>query len=260
VASGFWGSSAGFNGTHFGGPEAIGAALMINQARESRWLITARFGSDDSDDEVIVINTTAFASRDDAIRYYEREYGPVTEKFGRFIAVGSSGTSRPGRGFGWGVTGSGHAFAGIGLAGGGGTAGVFGGQFTNGQRTVNGAGAQGGGMVYALAGANAVTPRAIVSAPEISEDESATVLGASAGVGAGLFFTNAASPEELRGPFDTRQLNTPWFGVQYDTSGDVKVFSFTVGPQVGASYYHGKTSAVTTPSLPGIPMGGTIVR
>lgn len=120
---------------------------------------------------------------------------------------------QPGGGFGWGFTGGLHAFGGIGLAGAGATAGGFVGQFTNGHRIVNGAGLQGGALAYVLAGANAVTPRPIVSAPEIEDDESAAVVGASTGIGGGLFFTNAATPEELRGPFYTQQLNTPWFGV-----------------------------------------------
>jgi len=51
-----------------------------------------------------------------------------------------------------------------------------------------------------LAGDRAATPRAIASAVEINGDESASVLGASAGGGVGVFVTNATRPEELRGP------------------------------------------------------------
>jgi hypothetical protein len=42
----------------------------------------------------------------------------------------------------------------------------------------------------------------------IDDDESASVIGRSAGVGGGVFFTSAATPEELRGPFHTTQVNT----------------------------------------------------
>jgi len=101
-----------------------------------------------------------------------------------------------------------------------------------------------------LAGDRAATPRAIASAVEINGDESASVLGASAGGGVGVFVTNATRPEELRGPFQTRQLNTPWFGIQLDQSGNTKVFSLTIGPSLGASYWSGKTASVTTPALP----------
>jgi RHS repeat-associated protein len=157
-----------------------------------------------------------------------------------------------GGGIGWGSTISGTFAAGLGLAGLSATGGGFWGYFydTETGTSTTGGGLHGGAQAYALAGDRAAMPRAIASAVEISDDESASVVGASAGAGVGMFFTNAKRVEELRGPFQTRQLNTPWFGIQFDQSGNTKVFSFTVGPTLGGSYVSGKTSTVTTPSLP----------
>jgi hypothetical protein len=157
-----------------------------------------------------------------------------------------------GGGISWGVTASGTLAGGIGLAGAGATGGGFWGNFYDRETgfASTGGGLGGGAQAYILAGDRAATPRAIISAVEINDDESASVLGASAGAGVGLFFTNAKRPEEMRGPFQTRQLNTPWFGLQFDQSGNTKVFSFTLGPSLGASYWSGKTATVTTPALP----------
>jgi hypothetical protein len=157
-----------------------------------------------------------------------------------------------GGGIGWGSTMSGTLAAGLGFVGAGATGGGFWGYFYDRETGASstGGGLEGGAEAYILAGARAATPRTIASAVEINDDESASVLGASAGGGVGMFFTNAKRVEELRGPFQTRQLNLPWVGLQFDTSGNTKVFSFTVGPQVGASYWSGKTTTVTTPSLP----------
>jgi hypothetical protein len=93
----------------------------------------------------------------------------------------------------------------------------------------------------------------------IDDDESASVIGRSAGVGGGVFFTSAATPEEpatpeeLRGPFHTTQVNTPMVSVQYDVSGPLWVLSITFGPNLGASYWSGKTSTITTPGLLYVP-------
>jgi hypothetical protein len=157
-----------------------------------------------------------------------------------------------GGGISWGVTASATLAAGIGLAGAGATGGGFWGYFYDRETGFarGGGGLEGGAQANILAGDRAATPRAIVSAVEINDDESASVVAASAGGGVGFFFTNAKRPEELRGPFQTRQLNTPWVGIQLDRSGNTKVFSFTFGPSMGASYWSGKTASVTTPALP----------
>jgi RHS repeat-associated protein len=157
-----------------------------------------------------------------------------------------------GGGISWGVTASGTIAGGIGLAGAGATGGGFWGYFDDPDTgfASTGGGLEGGAEAYILAGDRARTPRAIVSAVDVNDDDDATVVGASAGVGVGLFFTNAKRPEELRGPFQTYQINTPWFGAQWDQSGNTKVFSFTLGPSLGASYWSGKTASVTTPALP----------
>jgi RHS repeat-associated protein len=199
------------------------------------------------------------------MQVYEMPAGPCNcpdppKKTGAQSQNNSGPDNESQTGFGWGIVGGGHAFAGIGMAGGGGTGGAFMGNFSGRNGLVNGAGLQGGALVYGLAGARAARPRLIESFPEIDDDESAAVVGASAGYGGGLFFTNAGTPEQLRGPFETTQINTPWVGIQYDRSGLIKVVSVTFGPTVGVSYFHGKTGAVTTPSLPSAPWGGTIVQ
>ncbi len=76
--------------------------------------------------------------------------------------------------------------------------------------------------------------------------ENPGIVGAGASGGIGVFFTNAKDVTELKRPFHTMQLNTPWFSAQYDESNGVRVFSFTVGPGIGASYYGGNTATKTT--------------
>lgn len=164
------------------------------------------------------------------------------------------------RGFGWGFTGSAHAAAGLGFAGLGGTGGGFVGQFSGVDGTYIGAGLQGGAHGYVTAGARAVTPRAIVSAVDISDDESAAILGASVGAGGGLFFTNASRPEQLRGTFNTKLLNLPGFSIQFDSGGGIGVLSVTAGPQVGVSYWSGNTATITTPGFRYLPNFGRIGR
>ena len=156
-----------------------------------------------------------------------------------------------GQTWGWGWTGGGHFAAGAGLFGLGANGGGFVGHFNDGQGGMyKGAGVQGGAQAYALAGARAATPRPIVSAVDVDTNDSVLVLGASAGVGGGPFITNAGRPSDLAGPFQTRVLNTPWFGIQHDSSGPIHVVSLTFGPSVGISYWSGKTTARTTPNVP----------
>jgi len=165
----------------------------------------------------------------------------------------SAGDDTSGRGFGFGVTVSGTVAAGGGVAGAGATGGGFWGHFWDGATGwgTQGGGVQGGAEAYVRTpGARAVSPRPTLSAVGVTDDDSVTVIGASQGGGVGAFFTNAARVEELRGPFQTYQLNTPLISIQWDRSGPVFVFSVTKGPGVGYSYWSGKTAAVTTPSLP----------
>ncbi len=107
VASDFWGQSIPFNQYHFGGPEVIGQALFNHDVAIKRRMIemqqekekkknqpTSHHAGmhnyqDDPDPDpnppVEVINTVAFISRDEAIKYFEKHFGgPVVEKFGKF--------------------------------------------------------------------------------------------------------------------------------------------------------------------------------
>lgn len=61
---------------------------MANQSRMNDWLSRLRRGGEAGlgGEDVIITNSFAFPSRQDAIRYYEREYGgPVAERNGRFF-------------------------------------------------------------------------------------------------------------------------------------------------------------------------------
>jgi RHS repeat-associated protein len=51
------------------------------------------------------------------------------------------------------------------------------------------------------------------------------VMGASAGLTSGVFVTTAPSATDLKGPFDTWTLNTPWFSLQVATDGTNVVVS-----------------------------------
>ena len=53
--------------------------------------------------------------------------------------------------------------------------------------------------------------------------------GVYAGGGAGFFYTNATSAQELNGPFNTITVNTPFFSVQVGVSSNTKIISVTCG-------------------------------
>jgi len=184
------------------------------------------------------------------IYYMQYSDGSLLTFFSLSVAV-SSGS---GRTFGWGVTGG--ASAAIGLVGGGFVdVNVSAGQFLNGNSVTNGAAISGGGSVGLPSRSGEVGN---TSAPAPLPNSYPTVIGRSAGLGAGLFFTNAGSVEQLRGPFYTQQLSTPLVSFQYDSdSSGTRVLSITFGPSLGASYFRGTTTTYTTPSLPGTPIGGT---
>ena len=53
------------------------------------------------------------------------------------------------------------------------------------------------------------------------------VLGMAAGIGSGIFITNADCPKELGGPFDTWSLNTPIGSIQFEKSGGTWLASWS---------------------------------
>jgi RHS repeat-associated protein len=56
------------------------------------------------------------------------------------------------------------------------------------------------------------------------------IVGLFAGGGAGIFYSNADSVNDLAGPFDTYSFNTPLFALQYSKAKEVKMYSLTFGP------------------------------
>ena len=60
--------------------------------------------------------------------------------------------------------------------------------------------------------------------------------GASLGLGAGLGITNADCAEQLKGPFDTWTLSTPFGSLQFAKSGSIWTASYTYGRGEGLSF------------------------
>jgi hypothetical protein len=73
------------------------------------------------------------------------------------------------------------------------------------------------------------------STPEVHPGDPAAVSGAYAGIGSGLFLTNADSASELRGYFEAFNVNTPLFSVQFAWSGAIWSGSLTFGGGAGVS-------------------------
>ena len=76
-----------------------------------------------------------------------------------------------------------------------------------------------------------------------------SVVGLGAGAGPGVFLTNATSPCELRGKFDTTTLNIPLvlstLSILWEFSGDTWLASASIlfGPGVSGSTYTTDTTA-----------------
>ncbi|WP_200215480.1 FG-GAP-like repeat-containing protein [Micromonospora coerulea] len=70
------------------------------------------------------------------------------------------------------------------------------------------------------------------------------VLGVGAGVGAGLFITNASSVADLAGPFEVKNLGFTIINLQYATDGRIWQFSFGVAKSTGASVSWYRTTTV----------------
>jgi RHS repeat-associated protein len=147
-----------------------------------------------------------------------------------------------------GVTGGVSGAAGAGSLSAGGTGSILTG-FVFTDQGVRTGGAVGGGVF----GFNSSDP---ASNNTYSFGEGAA-LGASAGVGGGLFISNATSFSQLGGDFTTIQFNSPIISVEYDVSGNTKVLSITAGKGWGGSIVGLKTNTPLTwegpfhPVLPG---------
>jgi RHS repeat-associated protein len=77
------------------------------------------------------------------------------------------------------------------------------------------------------------------------------VMGATAGLGGGLFVTNAARAEDLVGPFDTWSLNLPVVTVNFATDGKTRIGSFSLGRSWGASFSRYTVTTTTGRTLAG---------
>jgi RHS repeat-associated protein len=76
--------------------------------------------------------------------------------------------------------------------------------------------------------------------------------GAWFGAGAGFFVTNANSPQQLKGPFDNFEINTPWATMSlqlgYDDQNNfIWQFSVPRGPSLGAGIARYKTNTCVMP-------------
>ncbi len=148
-------------------------------------------------------------------------------------------------GIGFQVTASGEA--GIAVAGAGATGaagiGVFRGDAKQG--TSLGVFASGGTVAHAFGKEKGL--------PKNTTDQPSSITGAGVGAGAGVWMTNAAKAEELKGPFDTTTLDIPLVAATlsiqwaFDPGSDVWVASVNLlaGPGVSGSTYPTTTAATT---------------
>ena len=96
VAGDFWGKVIPFNQPHFGGPEVIGERMLAIDAAVAKRIgelkmNTAHFFNDDGDD-VIVTNSYAFKSKEEALEYYKSIFGKFwfyQKKFVRHHILGA---------------------------------------------------------------------------------------------------------------------------------------------------------------------------
>ena len=87
-------------------------------------------------------------------------------------------------------------------------------------------------------------------------DPTNRAVGAYAGGGFGFFYTNATNACQLQGKFDTRDVDTPWFSLQYGRSPDgTYIWSFTFGPGVGGAVSRYPTDTVLSESAHWTPSG-----
>ena|GEM_PF-3182714 len=141
-----------------------------------------------------------------------------------------SPTNCTSHGFGFGFLGGGTAEGGVGVAGAGASGSAGAGIFYSGQ-----SGASAGGFIEGGAFANA-GPHS-VGAP--TQTDGSLALGAFAGVGGGLFVTNAGSPQQLSGPFLTfsADIGTPFTGaISFQlsiSSNNTFMLSAAYGPGAG---------------------------
>ena len=137
----------------------------------------------------------------------------------------------------------GNGDAGVALAGA--TASGFGGGglfYDSSTGVSNGLFAEGAALAYAMSH--------VAAAP--SQSVQPGVLGAFAGGGASIFFTNARSVQQLSGPFTTYSLNVGFgpakFSIQYAFAGSTKVLSIGppyAGASIGGSITRTVTNTVT---------------
>jgi len=79
-------------------------------------------------------------------------------------------------------------------------------------------------------------PSGSLNAPGSPTDRPSGIFGATAGVGSGLWVSNAGSPSDLGGPFDQWNLNFPFASLCFAKSGGTWIGSLVLGRSEGASF------------------------
>jgi RHS repeat-associated protein len=147
-----------------------------------------------------------------------------------------------------GGTVSGTASGGLGIYGGGADVAVSGGFYNDYAHFSKGHGAAISGGAFL----GPPSPNEGFGIPYGSQNPGGSAIGAYAGVGLGVFFSNAPDYNSLGGDFNTTQINTPIGGFQFDYSGGIYVISVTGGPGIGASAANYTTTTPVTLQTPPI--------
>ena len=71
------------------------------------------------------------------------------------------------------------------------------------------------------------------------------VVGATAGLGGGVLFTNAKCAQQLLGPFDTWNINIPIVSLQYATDGSIRTGAISFGRSWGFSFSRYRVTTTT---------------
>ncbi len=148
---------------------------------------------------------------------------------------------QPEKGFGAGIVGGGSLFGGAGPNyGGAGVVSAGAGAFFGSGRANAGA--------FASAGAALTSRGRLGNYPANNTSIPNFSVGASGGVGAGVFLTNAASSGALFGPFTSFLISIGVLGVEIDYSGGIGILSVTFGKSTGAGISVLQTNTLYTSS------------
>jgi hypothetical protein len=120
----------------------------------------------------------------------------------------------------------------------------------------SGAAAYGGGAFYGegqrtdgtfgSGGAALTSKGGLLNYPSNQSGKSNATMGAFAGVGGGLFLTNAGNSTTLRGSFTSYIASVGPVGIEFDHANGIKVLSVTVGKSTGFGTTRLQTNTFTT--------------